>query len=109
MESINLDSSIKQLNELLSNISSSIGFSRILNNFVIQKEKEKLTIFPLGIRSFSEEEGSTEYSAESLAEGSAEGLAEHTYTYEKLKEFEDYYDDQSQQLGQVEASSILCE
>ena len=101
-----MDNSIKQLNELLSNISSSIGFSRILNNFVIQKEKEKLTIFPLGIRSFSEEEGSTEYSAESLAEGSAEGLAEHTYTYEELK---DYYDDQSQQLGQVEASFILCE
>ena len=32
---------------LLSKISSSVGFSKIINNFAIQKEKEKLTIFPL--------------------------------------------------------------
>ena len=49
VESIDLEFSIKQLNEILSKISSSIGYSRIFNNFVVQKEKEKLTIFPLGI------------------------------------------------------------
>ena len=105
-----MDSSIKQLNELLSKISSSIGFSRTYNNFVIQKEKEKLTIFPLGIGNFSEEEGSTEYSAEGLAEGSAEysaeGLVEGSAenSSEELQEFKDGWDS----LGQVEASSFLC-
>ena len=97
VESLNLDSSIKQLNELLSKISSSIGFSRTVNNFVIQKEKEKLTIFPLGVGNFSEEEGSTEYSAEGLAEGSAE------YSGEELLEFKDSWDS----LGQVGASTFL--
>ena len=49
METTELESSIEQLTEILSKISSSVGFSKIINNFVIQKEKEKLTIFPLGI------------------------------------------------------------
>ena len=49
MDSFDLDSRIKQLNEIMSNISSSLGFSKIINNFIIQKEKEKLTIIPLGI------------------------------------------------------------
>ena len=49
METTELESSIEQLTEILSKISSSVGFSKIINNFVIQKEKEKLTIFPLDI------------------------------------------------------------
>ena len=49
VESIDLESSMKQLNEIMSKISSSLGYSRIFENFVLQKEKEKLTIFPLGI------------------------------------------------------------
>ena len=97
MESFDLEFSIKQLNEILSKISSSIGYSRIFNNFVIQKEKEKLTIFPLGVGNFSEEEGSTEYSAEGLAEGSAE------YSGDELLEFKDSWDS----LGQVGASTFL--
>ena len=52
VESIDLESSMKQLNEIMSKISSSLGYSRIFENFVLQKEKEKLTIFPLGIWSF---------------------------------------------------------
>ena len=48
VESTDLDTSVTQLNEIISKISSSIGYSGILKNFVIQKEKEKLTIFPLG-------------------------------------------------------------
>ena len=47
METTELESSIEQLTEILSKISSSVGFSKIINNFAIQKEKEKLTIFPL--------------------------------------------------------------
>ena len=49
VESIDLESSMKQLSEIMSKISSSLGYSRIFDNFVLQKEKEKLTIFPLGI------------------------------------------------------------
>ena len=48
VESIDLDSSIKQLNEIISKISKSVGSQTVLKNFVIQKEKEKLTIIPLG-------------------------------------------------------------
>ena len=47
-----MDSSIKQLDEIMSEISSSgMGcqkLSKLLNNFLIQREKEKLTLFPLG-------------------------------------------------------------
>ena len=42
-----MESSLKQLTEILSKISSSVGFSKVINNFVIQKEREKLTLFPL--------------------------------------------------------------
>ena len=49
VESFDLEFSMKQLSEIMSKISSSLGYSRIFDNFVLQKEKEKLTIFPLGI------------------------------------------------------------
>ena len=58
LESIDLESSINKLSDIMSKISGSFSSSKSLTNFVIQnekeKEKEKLTIYPFSLLSKKE-------------------------------------------------------
>ena len=66
------------MTEILSKISSSVGFSKIINNFVIQKEKEKLTIFPLVMvndteKNENEDNGTEDHGNDKNGSGDHEG------------------------------------
>ena len=66
-------------------ISSSVGFSKIINNFVIQKEKEKLTIFPLVTVNDNEKNENGDHGIENNG-NNENGSGDHE-NYEELEQF----------------------